>query len=56
MLLASAHINMKKTDFPYFTTTIYLLSESHLSIHTFVDQGEITIDLFASSLSVENEK
>jgi S-adenosylmethionine/arginine decarboxylase-like enzyme len=35
---------------------VYLLSESHLSIHTFVDEGKITIDLFTCSLSVENEK
>jgi S-adenosylmethionine/arginine decarboxylase-like enzyme len=35
---------------------IYLLSGSHLSIHTFVDEGKITIDSFTCSLSVENEK
>jgi len=35
---------------------IYLLSESHLSIHTFVDEGKVTIDLFTCSLGVENEK
>ncbi len=35
---------------------IYLLSESHLSMHTFEDEGKITIDLFTCSLSVENEK
>jgi S-adenosylmethionine/arginine decarboxylase-like enzyme len=35
---------------------VYLLSESHLSIHTFVDEGKITIDLFTCSLGVENEK
>jgi S-adenosylmethionine/arginine decarboxylase-like enzyme len=35
---------------------IYLLSESHLSLHTFVDEGKIAIDLFTCSLSVENKK
>ncbi len=35
---------------------IYLLSESHLSILTFVDEGKVTIDLFTCSLGVENEK
>jgi S-adenosylmethionine/arginine decarboxylase-like enzyme len=35
---------------------VYLLSESNLSIHTFVDEGKVTIDLFTCSLSVENEK
>ena len=46
----------KKDNVPYGATMIYLLSESHLSIHTFVDEGKITIDLFTCSLSVENEK
>jgi S-adenosylmethionine decarboxylase proenzyme len=46
----------KKDNVPYGATMVYLLSESHLSIHTFVDEGKITIDLFTCSLSVENEK
>ncbi len=46
----------KKDDLPYGATMIYLLSESHLSIHTFVDEGKITLDLFTCSLGVENEK
>jgi S-adenosylmethionine decarboxylase proenzyme len=46
----------KKDNVPYGATIVYLLSESHLSIHTFVDEGKITIDLFTCSLSVENEK
>ncbi len=41
---------------PYGATIIFLLSESHLSIHTFVDEGKKTIDLFNCFLSVENEK
>ena len=46
----------EKNDFPYGVTMIYLLAESHLSIHTFVDEGKITLDLFTCSLGVENEK
>ena len=46
----------KKDNVPYGATMVYLLSEIHLSIHTFVDEGKITIDLFTCSLSVENEK
>ena len=33
---------------------VYLLSESHLSIHTFVDEGKITIDLFTCDVSLED--
>jgi S-adenosylmethionine decarboxylase len=36
----------KKDDNPYGATIVYLLSESHLSIHTFVDEGKITLDLY----------
>ncbi len=46
----------KKDNVPYGVTMIYLLSESHLSIHTFVDEGKITIDLFTCSLGMENDK
>ena len=46
----------EKNDLPHGATMIYLLSESHLSIHTFVDDGKITLDLFTCSLGVENEK
>ena len=46
----------KKDNVPYGATMIYLLSESHLSIHTFVDEGKVTIDLFTCSLGVENGK
>ncbi len=35
---------------------IYLLAESHLSIHTFVGEGKIALDLFTCSLGVETEK
>jgi S-adenosylmethionine/arginine decarboxylase-like enzyme len=33
---------------------VYLLSESHLSIHTFVDEGKITIDLFTCGLGADD--
>jgi S-adenosylmethionine/arginine decarboxylase-like enzyme len=56
MLLVSVHINLKKDNIPYGATMIYLLAESHLSIHTFFDEGKITLDLFTCSLGVENEK
>jgi S-adenosylmethionine decarboxylase proenzyme len=46
----------EKNDFPYGVTMIYLLAESHLSIHTFVDEGKITLDLFTCSLGVEYDK
>ena len=35
---------------------IYLLAESHLSIHTFVDEGKITIDLFICGWGTEDGK
>ena len=35
---------------------IYLLAESHLSIHSFVDEGKITLDVFTCSLGVEYDK
>ncbi len=46
----------EKNDFPYGVNMIYLFAEGHLSIHTFVDEGKITLDLFTCSLGVENEK
>ena len=46
----------KKDNVPYGATMVYLLSESHLSIHTFVDEGKIKIDLFTCALGVETEK
>ncbi len=33
---------------------IYLLSESHLSVHTFVDEGKIKLDLFTCDVSLED--
>ena len=44
----------EKDNFPYGATMIYLLSESHLSAHTFVDEGKITLDLFTCDVSLED--
>lgn len=41
---------------PHGATIIYLLSESHLSLHTFVDEGKLTIDLFSCNLGTEFDK
>ena len=45
----------KKDDEPYGVTMVYLLSESHLSIHTFVDEGKITLDLFTCNISLDDK-
>ena len=44
----------EKFNAPYGATMIYLLSESHLSVHTFVDEGKITLDLFTCDVSLED--
>ena len=44
----------KKDDSPYGATMIYLLSESHLSVHTFVDEGKITLDIFTCDVSLND--
>ena len=44
----------KKDNSPYGVTMVYLLSESHLSIHTFFDEGKVTIDLFTFDVSLED--
>ena len=44
----------KKDNSPYGATMIYLLSESHLSVHTFVDERKITLDLFTCDVSLED--
>ncbi len=44
----------KKDNNPHGVTMVYLLSESHLSIHTFVDEGKIRIDLFTCDVSLED--
>jgi S-adenosylmethionine/arginine decarboxylase-like enzyme len=45
----------KKDNSPYGATMIYLLSESHLSVHTFVDEGKITLDLFTCDISLDDK-
>ena len=44
----------EKDNTPYGVTMVYLLSESHLSIHTFVDEGKITLDLFTCNISLDD--
>ena len=44
----------EKYNSPYGATMIYLLSESHLSAHTFVDEGKITLNLFTCDVSLED--
>ena len=46
---------VKKDNSPYGATMIYLLSESHLSAHTFVDEGKITLDLFTCDVSLDEK-
>lgn len=46
----------EKFNSPYGATMVYLLSESHLSVHTFVDEGKITLDLFTCDISLEDKK
>jgi len=31
---------------PFGVTAVYILAESHLSIHTFVEEGKVAIDLY----------
>ena len=45
-----------KNNEPYGATMVYLLSESHLSIFTFVDEEKITLDLFSCSLAIDDAK
>ena len=45
----------EKDNNPYGVTMVYLLSESHLSIHTFVDEGKITLDLFTCDISLDDK-
>ena len=52
----SAAHQFEKDNFSHGATMIYSLSENHLSIHTFVDEGKITIDLFTCGLDVDDGK
>ena len=38
---------------PYGATMLYLLSESHLSIHTYVDQRYAAIDLYCCNPNID---
>ena len=38
---------------PYGATCLYLLSESHMSIHTYVDERYCAIDLYCCDDSIE---
>ena len=41
---------------PYGATCLYLLSESHLSIHTYVEERFCAIDLYCCDDSIEMQK
>jgi S-adenosylmethionine decarboxylase len=38
---------------PYGATMLYLLSESHLSIHTYVDERYAAIDLYCCNPNID---
>jgi S-adenosylmethionine/arginine decarboxylase-like enzyme len=46
----------EKDNEPYSCTMMFLLSESHLSIHTLVDEGKISLDLFTCGLGTDFDK
>jgi S-adenosylmethionine decarboxylase len=41
---------------PYGATLLYLLAESHLSIHTYVNERYVAIDLYHCSNNVDFDK
>jgi S-adenosylmethionine decarboxylase proenzyme len=41
---------------PYGATLLYLLAESHLSIHTYVDERYVAIDLYCCNEDVDFDK
>jgi S-adenosylmethionine/arginine decarboxylase-like enzyme len=49
-VVAKSEFQFEKDNVPNGCTIMYLLSESHLFVHTFVDEGKITLDLFTCSL------
>ena len=55
-VVGKSEFQFEKDNIPHGCTMMYLLSESHLCIHTFVDEGKITLDLFTCSLGVEFDK
>ena len=55
-VVAKSEHQFEKDNVPYGCTIMYLLSESHLFVHTFVNEGEITLDLFTCFLGAEFDK
>ena len=55
-VVGKSEFQFEKDNILHGCTMMYLLSESHLCIHTFVDEGKITLDLFTCSLGVEFDK
>ena len=53
MLLASSH-QFETNNGPYGVTMTYLSADSHLSIHTFVDEGKITLYLITCDINLED--
>ena len=53
-VIGECSYQFEKDNAPYGATMIYLLSESHLSVHTFVDEGKVTLDLFTCGLGVDD--
>ena len=43
-VVGKSEFQFEKDNVPHGCTMMYLLSESHLCIHTFVDEGKITSD------------
>ena len=41
---------------PFGATLLYLLAESHLSIHTYVEEKYVAIDLYCCSTSINMNK
>ena len=55
-VVGKSEFQFEKDNVPHGCTMMYLLSESHLCIHTFVNEGKITLDLFTCSLGAEFDK
>ena len=43
-------------QFEPIEATLYLLAESHLSIHTFVNERDVTIDTYHCAYNVDFDK
>ena len=53
-LVGECSHQFEKDKIAHGATMIYLLSESHLSIHTFVDEGKLTLELFTCNINLED--